>query len=57
MKRAEACALQLSSLVPSLEWPPYDPGAGSEGYGAGRGTAGVMPVMQVRRGTALCLQF
>lgn len=48
VRKAEVCALQLSSLIPSLEWPPYDPGAGSEGYDACRGTAGAMPVMQVR---------
>jgi hypothetical protein len=52
-QRAEVYALQLSSLVPSLEWPPYDPGVGSEGYGTCSGTAGAMPVMQVRRGNCL----
>jgi len=47
VSRAESWALTLSSLTVSLEFPPYDPGCGSEGYGNIQGSAAAMPLAQV----------
>lgn len=46
--RAEELALRLSSLLVSLEFPPYDLGCGSDGYSSTRGAAAAMPEVQVR---------
>jgi hypothetical protein len=45
--RAEFCVRRLSSLVVSLEFPPYDAGCSSEQYNSTRGAAAAMPVAQV----------
>lgn len=44
---AEKWAQSLSSLMPSLEFPPYDAGLSSEEYHSTRGAAAAMPVAQV----------
>lgn len=60
VERAESWALTLSSLTVSLEFPPYDPGCGSEGYSNTQGAAAAMPLAQVRlmnTGVRICVSF
>lgn len=45
--RAGLCVRRLSSLVVSLEFPPFDAGCSSELYNSIRGSAAAMPVAQV----------
>lgn len=53
-KQASQLAQQLASLLVSLEFPPYDPGCGSEEYSRAWGAAAAMPVTQVSPVRAPC---